>query len=134
MPAVVLGLLVVVWMASTFGGDLGYSSSSYVVGTSSGGLVVLYDGTGPFEPGFSWERLQKSEQRFFGYFYFFYEDRSEFRLPPRMWSFVPTASILTLLMPLAIGPFIRFRFRLWHYLAYTALVAVELAYYLRWQE
>jgi hypothetical protein len=26
------------------------------------------------------------------------------------------------------------RFRLWHYLAYTALVAVELAYYLRWQE
>jgi len=27
-----------------------------------------------------------------------------------------------------------FRFRLWHYLAYTALIAVELAYYLRWQE
>jgi hypothetical protein len=27
-----------------------------------------------------------------------------------------------------------FRFRLWHCLAYTALLAVELAYYLPWQE
>jgi len=36
------------------------------------------------------------------------------------------------LFPLAIGPFVSYR--LWHYLAYTALAAVELAYYLRWQE
>jgi len=35
---------------------------------------------------------------------------------------------------MAIGPFLSFRFLLWHYLAYRALVAVELAYYLRWQE
>ena len=33
--------------------------------------------------------------------------------------------------PLAIGPFNRFRFPLWSWFAFTALVAVELAYYLR---
>jgi hypothetical protein len=47
---------------------------------------------------------------------------------------VPIAWPITALLPFAIGPFISYRFRLWHYLAYTALVAVELAYYLRWQQ
>jgi hypothetical protein len=47
---------------------------------------------------------------------------------------LPILFSITLILPLAIGPFTRFRFRLWHYLACTALVAVELAYYLRWQE
>jgi hypothetical protein len=46
---------------------------------------------------------------------------------------VPIIVAVTAMLPLAIGPFLSFRFRLWHYLAYTALVAVELAYYLRWQ-
>jgi len=46
---------------------------------------------------------------------------------------VPVPFLITILLPLAIGPFISFRFRLWHYLAYTALVAVQLAYYSRWQ-
>jgi hypothetical protein len=31
----------------------------------------------------------------------------------------------------AIGPFTRFRFPLWSYFVWTALVAAELAYYLR---
>jgi hypothetical protein len=47
---------------------------------------------------------------------------------------VPLISLMTAILPLALGNFTGFRFRLWHYLAYTALVAVELAYYLRWQE
>jgi hypothetical protein len=47
---------------------------------------------------------------------------------------LPLMLLSTSILPFAIGPFISFRFRLWHYLAYTALVAVELAYYLRWQE
>jgi hypothetical protein len=45
---------------------------------------------------------------------------------------MPIPLLINTWLPLAIGPFISFRFRLWHYLAYTALVAVELAYYLRW--
>jgi hypothetical protein len=36
-------------------------------------------------------------------------------------------------IPLAIGPFLAFRFRLWHYLVYTTLAGLELAYYLRQQ-
>ena len=47
---------------------------------------------------------------------------------------LPFIFFVTAALPLAIGPFRSFRFRLWHYLAYTALVAVEFAYYLRWQE
>ena len=43
------------------------------------------------------------------------------------------AILISLLLPLAIGSFTGFRFRLWHYLAYTALVAVELAYYFQWR-
>jgi hypothetical protein len=39
--------------------------------------------------------------------------------------------LVTLTGPLAIGPFNRFRFPLWSWFAFTALVAVELAYYLR---
>jgi hypothetical protein len=47
---------------------------------------------------------------------------------------LPIGVALTAVTPLVMGPFVSFRFRLWHYLAYAALVAVELAYYLRWQE
>ena len=47
---------------------------------------------------------------------------------------LPFAVLTIALLPLAIVPFISFRFCIWHYLAYTALVAVELAYYLQWQE
>jgi predicted DNA repair protein MutK len=62
------------------------------------------------------------------------------RLLPRLnfggsWAVVvPFALLITALFPLAIGPFLSFRFRLWHYLAYTSMIAVELAYYLRRQE
>jgi hypothetical protein len=47
---------------------------------------------------------------------------------------LPQLCLITAVTPLAVGPFLSYRFRLWHYLAYTALVALELAYYLRWQE
>jgi hypothetical protein len=42
---------------------------------------------------------------------------------------IPISCFITLLLPLAIGPFIRYRFRLWMWLAYTALIAAECAYY-----
>jgi hypothetical protein len=47
---------------------------------------------------------------------------------------VPLPCLVTVLIPISVGFQTACRFRLWHYLAYTALVAVELAYYLRWQE
>jgi hypothetical protein len=44
---------------------------------------------------------------------------------------LPFLLLLTLLLPPAVGPFTHFRFPLWSYFAYTALLAAELAYYLR---
>ena len=47
---------------------------------------------------------------------------------------IPLPWLMTPVLPLAIGPFLSFLFRVWHYLAYRSLVAVELAYYLRRQQ
>jgi hypothetical protein len=45
--------------------------------------------------------------------------------------YIPIPMVLAVLTPLAVGPFTQFRFPLCSYFAWTALVAVELAYYLR---
>jgi hypothetical protein len=42
----------------------------------------------------------------------------------------PIAVVLTLLAPLAVGTFNRFRFPLWMWFAWTALIASECAFYL----
>jgi hypothetical protein len=43
----------------------------------------------------------------------------------------PIPFIFTLIAPLSVSTFTHFRFPLWSYFAWTALVAAELAYYLR---
>jgi hypothetical protein len=45
---------------------------------------------------------------------------------------IPLAWLITLMVPFAVGSAISYRFRIWHYLAFTLLVAVELAYYVYW--
>lgn len=50
----------------------------------------------------------------------------------RYWS-CPVLCLVTALLPFAVGALTGFRFRLWQWLAYTALVAVQLAYFLQWQ-
>ena len=131
-PAVVLGLLVVAWPLSWFaefgvgipngnsyetamqfrGGDL-YGAWAAGPWTSLPRPVVVprYDPT--HEP--------------LGSFYFRREGLDA-------WFYLPLPILMVAALPLALGPFLSFRFRLWHYLAYTALVALELTYYLRWQE
>ena len=49
--------------------------------------------------------------------------------PPRSLVCIPLPLLLTLLAPVAAGVFMRFP--LWSYFAWTAIVAAELAYYLR---
>jgi hypothetical protein len=44
---------------------------------------------------------------------------------------MPLPLMAALMLPLAVGPFLRFRFPLWSYFAWTALLAAEMAYYLR---
>lgn len=50
------------------------------------------------------------------------------------WIQLPFAAVATALLLPSIGPLISFRFCVWHYFAYVTLVAIELAYYLQWQE
>jgi len=124
-PAVVLGLLVGAWVVGCTvprAVDSG-RGEIYLFRGSIGGIVTLEDPpflpppTYLFEPGFG-----------VGGFHLRRIGRYEFAFD------FPIPLAITAILPLAIGPFISFRFRLWHYLAYTALIAVELAYYLRWQE
>lgn len=134
-PAVTLALLVVAWAFSYLGlyvlrfSSLRYGHSVAVAGHQGTLIVQLNDSNTDrrgvdwnwmHNPGFSPGRFSWGEFQLLGYSTFQAE--------------APFACLLVVMLPLAVGPFISFRFRLWHYLAYTALVAVELAYYLRWQE
>ena len=131
-PAVVMGPLMVAWIAS-------------LLVFASCGIAMYGDGEYPCQTYACIERGTPT----LGYTYnvrpswincawrpnFEILRRFEFDMVPR-WIEVHIA-ILPLtpaILTLAIGPSISFCFRLWHYLAYTALVAIELAYYLRWQE
>jgi hypothetical protein len=124
--AVVLGLLVVAWIL-THGGWIEFVSGKFVIALQHGSITGYW---------------QESDRVFFLW---------DFR--PEWWfndglqlgqlrtadplgstgSWFPLPLLGTLLLPFAIGPFISFRFHLWHYFAYTALLALELAFYLRWQ-
>ena len=44
---------------------------------------------------------------------------------------VPIILLLTAMIPIMYGSFSQFRFRLWHFFAFTAVVAIELAFFLR---
>ena len=46
---------------------------------------------------------------------------------------IPLPLLITFMLPLAIASFNSFRFRLWHYFAFIAILSLELAYYLQWQ-
>ena len=137
MPAVVLGLLVVAWVGSWLlvaGVHCGWIG--FQVYQSS---AVFEWGSRPYDP--IWEFRRQTIEHPAGVLGTFsarlqaqtieWQGRRIIEFP---LVFVPLPLLVTFGLPLAIGPFLSFRFRLWHYLAYTALVAVELAYYLRWQE
>jgi hypothetical protein len=126
----VLGLLVVAWVISLFWvmtipldahGRLS-------AGVLQGSAAALYDSGGlgwfQFEAP---EGIEGAKLGRLGQFIFAKSDGFFFAV-------VPIPMLITALLPLAIGPFTRFRFRLWHYLTFTALVSVQLVYYLRWQE
>jgi hypothetical protein len=135
-PVVVLGLLVVAW-AVTLIGHFGYS---FKYG-QHGGLIGFYDRclrlaggfSGDMNEGWFWYQWPKPPA---GAYKLDHSPHLTFKRDNYYgWELtLPITLLLTGILPLAIGPFLSFRFRIWHYLAYTALVAVELAYYLRWQE
>ena len=141
-PAVVLGLLVVAWICG-YWGWMTYSmqvKDGQFAGGIGRGHIKLW--TSRIDPG--WELAFGGLD--WGSYRPYHDNLSNFRRGSGgLWhsyrpsdSFLlmsfPILMVLTFLLPFAIAPFTSFRFRLWHYLAYTALLGVELAYYLRWQD
>ena len=144
-PAAVLGLLVVAWLAGLLGRlSVTYSrpSGSYVTLESASATLELVHRRSAsglsglsLEPssGVRWKRFERSSgTRPWGGT--FHANRlADCFGGVSTLVHVPAPVVATALLPLAFGALSSFRFRLWHYLAFTALVAVELAYYLRWQ-
>ena len=122
-PAAVLGLLVVAWLL-TQGGWMHFCSGKCVIDLQHGSITGYWQESDGirffwafreewwFRDGLDLGRI-KAADPFGATGYWF-----------------PIPLLCTFILPLTAGPFISFRFRLWHYLAYTALIAVELAYYL----
>ena len=137
-PAVVLGLLVEMWAVSLFGRlNVTYNrdQAAYLdLELNSGSLSLLYVSSRPRahrSHGIHWHSFSHWPK-----IYQYTGELSGVHKKPYNGGkaagiLIPIVFAATVLAPLAIGPFLPFRFRLWHYLAYTALVAVELAYYLR---
>jgi hypothetical protein len=125
-PAVVLGLLVVAWIF-TQGGWMQFCSGKFVIALQHGSITGYWQESD--RVSFLWDFRQES---WFADGPQFGQLRSADPLGAT-GSWFPIPLLGTLILPLAIGPFIRFRFRLWHYFAFLTILAVELAYYLRWQ-
>ncbi len=138
-PAAFIGLLIAGWLASLVGMcsvsfGLPFSQLRYTLTVSDGSLGGSYCDLRWQENEFRWYRdyrpLRWSTVAGGFKSYPLYK-----RTFGSNWhAEVPFSILLTALTPVALVPWNSFRFRLRHYLAYTALVALELAYYLRWQE
>jgi hypothetical protein len=142
-PAALMGILLVLWLLSL----RGYVAHSFQWNRYAG-QVSVYNGTAACTllagdyiaekreievtaVGDPVPRPEIGAESFFG----------RFNLITHTFSWVSTFNgeipllvLATLILPVVIGSLTAFRFRLWHYLGYTALVALELANYLRWQE
>jgi len=134
-PPVFLGLLIAVWLCGCL---VRYGVAFAIPATGDEVLLEVHSGTVEFalnvyflaEYGPYAQAQRVSIERMLGYFQLRYHSGLAGR--PVMELDLPLPLLITLALPLAIGSAIGFRFRLWQYLAYTALVALELAYYLRW--
>lgn len=148
-PAVVTGLLFVAWVTSVY----------YAIGFVSTNPATSDLGTAVMERGDIFVRL---DNRLFSSVKFVIENPRLYEKGPRRqeeifgtllfvdngdggpWQHIqtnlgryavriPFLLLITAMLPLAIGPFISYRFRLWHYFAFIAILSLELAYYLQWQ-
>jgi hypothetical protein len=120
VPVVLCGLLAMAWVMSfrwsvpiaTFS-SVGERIEDMSFALTDGQLMVTYWEIGPDSP--KW-RLPRSS---------YISDGGA----AVVFSFIPVHALLLPLLPLGLVPFARFP--LWSYFAWTALVAAELAYYLR---
>jgi hypothetical protein len=135
VPAVLFALLVVAWVFSVYGkygvlmrGGSGHADRSrLLIGSNFGSIIVSYHPSWPEKPHAAIFPHAMSEMLSRQWCGEFKSQRKQLRSD---W-YVPIPLMLSVLLPFTIGPLTRFRFPLWSYFAWTALVAAELTYYLR---
>src|SRR5262245_17248052 len=122
LPAVLCGLLVVAWIAGFF---WVFALQSPLMGGGTikaglyGGHILGWhqsDFTVPRSFAIQYWQGPKRLSHWLGVFRFQWDSTTQM-------IYCPIPFLLTLLLPLAIGPFNRFRFPLWSYFAFTALIA-----------
>jgi hypothetical protein len=128
-PALFMGLLIVAWGFSLFRqtilvvgnsfGSLGAAQFVIVIDTMSG-LRPTQVAFRPLKPNLKVLDLTIGTELRFGS-----------GLSADCIVHLPIVVLLTLLLPLGLGSFTKYRFRLWHYFAYMTLIALELMYYCR---
>jgi hypothetical protein len=132
LPAALCGLLVVGLLASyssSFGIAAAWSSTRrYVDLGLESGNIVLWTGKLSGNRPFVWHHYSRPPSvPSVGPFHFCHSaSGGQFAV-----SSFPLLILVTVAMPLSLVPVTHFRFPLWSYFAWTALVAAELAYYLR---
>jgi hypothetical protein len=132
IPAVLCGLLVVAWVVSgkwSFGVNFPDASGREICSSAGGGSV----GVGYIQQQTNkwfWSEKYRSPRHpdppFNGSLVL--NDNGSVRFA---FLTCPIPFALTVAIPLAAASLSRFRFPLWSYFAWTALLAAELAYYLR---
>jgi hypothetical protein len=134
VPAVLCGLLAVAWVVSLFhlcGVEVYRGKNEVKLFLDDGTLVCDYNNV-----GVDYWHIGLINQRTRRKTVVGVADYAPWGHITEAWVYgmrasVPLPLVLTLLFPFARGSFTRFRFPLWSYFAWTALVAAELAYYLR---
>jgi hypothetical protein len=140
VPAVLCGLLVVAWPVSWFvAAGVSYRFGNGQVNLEIWGshLDYVYNRTKQPQTRLSaeWTKPLLDRRYLLGHLtHVATPPHNQFvggRVYFRRGIFLPLPLLITVLLPLSIAPFTRFRFPLWSYFAWTALLAAELAYYLR---
>lgn len=124
VPAVLCGLLVVAWVVSWFvtvGVGWDHHPENFV-GVRYGSIQIWR--TTPVDWPLPVSTMQDRIRDNLGQWCWNWE-------PDKIICNIPVLFAVTSLLPAAVAPFTRFRFPLWSYFVYTAVLAVELAYYLR---
>ena len=137
-PLAIMGLLTVGWFFSQFhlfGWQWVGASRRDAVFFRCGSIRLVSTDTMGERSGFHSQSWNASDSEFWGEFeveIFAWTDSPTYA-PIQEVSVVmiPIPWILTLLLPAAVGPFFRYRFPLWTWFAWVAIIAAETAWYCR---
>ena len=123
----VLAFLTAAWVAGFFG-ELGYGirpgPNDYQLSFVEGSVGVM-KGRNNMVQGLYWRSLEETSP---------FAARPFYKSFPTIngWTFgLPLTILITAVLPVAYASFYGFQFRLWHYFFFTAIIAAQLACYLR---